>query len=214
VLPLVLVVGCGAAPAPVEAPVVTIAPVEAAAPAPAESAAPAARAAKVEKELAELDTQMVGALSSPDGAGGVGGLYLGGGSPRPGTGGQGRTLSSLSGGAGPNTTVVGVVQVHAPGVTGGQLSNGAAVVAGMSAGFRRCYNRGLQADPTMKGSLTLTAIVGPNGEVVSVSPSGARGIDKGVVSCMAARVSVAQFAPPDTGGTPTLTIPITLHAAP
>jgi hypothetical protein len=200
--------------------VVTIAPVE---PAPVESAAPAPaasasaapadgdkRAAQIAQELSKLDGEIVAVLgSSGGGAGGIGGLNLG-------AGGQGGGNGSLAGlaGPGPTPTVVGVVQIQQVGVKGGQVANATVVVAGMRAGFRRCYNRGLKADPTMKGSVMLTASIGPNGEVLSVSPSGVRGIDKDVVSCMAARVASAQFSPPDPGGTPTLTIPVTLQVAP
>ena len=49
------------------------------------------------------------------------------------------------------------------------------VVAGMAAGFRRCYNNGLKEDPNMKGSVRVTARIGPNGEVLSASASGGGG---------------------------------------
>jgi hypothetical protein len=77
----------------------------------------------------------------------------------------------------------------------------------MAAGFRRCYNKGLQEDPNMKGSVRITAKIGPNGEVLSASPSGS-GLSGSVVSCVAARVSSAQFAPPEGGGA-TVVIPVT-----
>ncbi len=55
-------------------------------------------------------------------------------------------------------------------VSGGSVSNAPSVVAGMAAGFRRCYNKGLQEDPNMKGSVRVTAKIGPNGEVLAGGP--------------------------------------------
>ncbi|MFT3769221.1 MAG: AgmX/PglI C-terminal domain-containing protein [Minicystis sp.] len=102
---------------------------------------------------------------------------------------------------------VGSASIGGAAVSGGSVSNASAVVAGMAAGFRRCYNKGLQEDPNMKGSVRVTAKIGPNGEVLSVSPSGS-GLSGTVVSCVAARVSSAQFAPPEGGGA-TIVIPVT-----
>lgn len=98
-------------------------------------------------------------------------------------------------------------------VVGGGVANAAAVVSGMSAGFRRCYNKGLVADPTMKGSVRITAKIGPSGEVVSATPSAAKGLSPSVVTCLATRVSSATFAAPEGGGA-VLVVPITLTPAP
>ena len=103
---------------------------------------------------------------------------------------------------------VGNAQVGGAAVSGGSVANASAVVAGMAAGFRRCYNKGLQEDPNMKGSVRITAKIGPNGEVLSASPSGGGGLSGTVISCVAARVSSAQFAPPEGGGA-TVVIPVT-----
>jgi hypothetical protein len=91
---------------------------------------------------------------------------------------------------------------------GGDIFDAGPVVAGMRGGFRACYNRGLIEDPTMKGSVRITASVGPNGEVKSAQPSvGGGTLSSTVISCLAARVRSAQFSPP-TGGGATLVIPI------
>ena len=87
------------------------------------------------------------------------------------------------------------------------VANAAAVVAGMAAGFRRCYNQGLQEDPNMVGSVRVTAKIGPQGEVLSVSPSSS-GLSEKVVACVAARVAMAVFSPPEGGGA-TVVIPVT-----
>jgi hypothetical protein len=161
-----------------------------------------------------------GASAAGIGAGGPAGLNMGGGSGgplRPGaTGGGGLGQIGNTGSSGPATagsTVkvkgpVGNAQVGGAAVSGGNVANASSVVAGMAAGFRRCYNRGLAENPEMKGSVRITARIGPNGEVLSASPSGGGGLSGGVVSCVAARVSSAQFSPPDGGGA-TIVIPVT-----
>lgn len=154
------------------------------------------------------------------GSGGVAGLNMGGGGGgtlRPGAaGGGGLAGIADRGGGGPATAgsvqkvkgPVGNAQVGGAAVSGGSVANASAVVAGMAAGFRRCYNKGLAEDPNMKGSIRITAKIGPNGEVLSASPSGGGGLSGTVVGCVAARVSSAQFAPPEGGGA-TIVIPVT-----
>jgi hypothetical protein len=159
------------------------------------------------------------ASGSGVGRGGIAGLNMGGGgggTVRPGAvgggglGQLGNTEAGSPAGAGSTQKVkgpVGNAQVGGASVSGGNVANASSVVAGMSAGFRRCYNRGLQEDPSMKGSVRITARIGPNGEVLSATPSGS-GLSGTVVSCVVARVQSAQFAPPDGGGA-TIVIPVT-----
>ena len=153
------------------------------------------------------------------GQGGVAGLHLGGGGGgvlKPGTAGGGGLASIGDRGGGAPASAgsaqkvkgpVGNASIGGASVVGGSVANASAVVAGMQAGFRRCYNKGLQEDPNMKGSVRITAKIGPNGEVLSASPSGS-GLSGTVISCVAARVSSAQFAPPEGGGA-TIVIPVT-----
>lgn len=92
---------------------------------------------------------------------------------------------------------------------GGKIDNAGAVVAGMAAGFRRCYRRGLVNAPTSAGRVQILAKIGPNGEVMSASPNATGTLDGSVVSCVASRVSSAQFGRPSR--TPsTVTISVTL----
>jgi outer membrane biosynthesis protein TonB len=60
----------------------------------------------------------------------------------------------------------------------------------------------------MKGSVRVTAKIGPNGEVLSATPSGGGGLSGTVISCVVARVQSAQFSPPEGGGA-TVVIPVT-----
>jgi hypothetical protein len=153
-------------------------------------------------------------------AGGVAGLNLGGGGGgvfRPGSvGGGGKGLAGIgdTGSAGPATAgsaqkvkgPVGSASVGGASVSGGSVANASSVVAGMAAGFRRCYNNGLKEDPNMKGTVRITARIGPNGEVLSASASGS-GLSGSVIGCVQARVASAQFSPPEGGGA-TIVIPV------
>lgn len=155
------------------------------------------------------------------GQGGIPGISLGGlgggGIVKPGAAGGGSGLAGMAdrGSSAPTTAgtatkvkgPVGSANIGGAAVSGGAVRDASSVVSRMSAGFRRCYQKGLQEDPNMKGSVRITAKIGPNGEVLSVSPSGS-GLSGTVVSCVAARVSSAQFAPPEGGGA-TIVIPVT-----
>lgn len=90
---------------------------------------------------------------------------------------------------------------------GGSVSNAQAVVAAMAPGFRRCYVDGLNADPKLSGKTRITAKIGPDGAVVSVTPSTTALNDK-VMACVVATVRAARFSPPDGGGA-TVVIPVT-----
>jgi hypothetical protein len=115
--------------------------------------------------------------------------------------------SAVTGSGGPSRTGNAVVTLLAN--AGGKIDNAGAVVAGMAAGFRRCYRRGLANTPASAGRVQILAKVGPNGEVMSASPNATGSLDVSVVSCVASRVSSAQFARP--ARTPaTLTISVTL----
>ncbi len=104
----------------------------------------------------------------------------------------------------------GAVAVPGPTVIGGEVPNAPGTVAGMGAGFRRCYYNGLnREDPTMRGTVRITAKIGPNGEVLSASATGGGTLSATVIGCMRARVASAQFSAP-TGGGATLIIPITV----
>ena len=92
-------------------------------------------------------------------------------------------------------------------VAAGSVSNAASVVAAMRAGFRRCYQRGLEQNPDIAGSIRLTISVGPGGEVSSVGGGPTGNIPTSVVDCVKGRARAAQFAPPD-GGSAVINVPI------
>lgn len=158
------------------------------------------------------------AAASSAGVGvGTGDLKLGsgGGAIRPGMGGtlagigsSGRTTGTE--GAGTATKVAGPkgnANVGGANVSGGTVSNASRVVAGMRAGFRACYQRGLAENPDAAGAITLTIRVGPGGEVQSVSGSSGS-LPPSVVACVKARAQAAQFDQPE-GGSAVISVPVT-----
>ncbi len=99
-----------------------------------------------------------------------------------------------------NKAPVGKVALSSPIVHGGNVANAGAVVAGMAAGFRRCYKRGLETSPDAKGAVTVTATIDKSGAVTGASPKGGDGLPVDTVACVAARVAASQFAAPDSDG--------------
>ncbi len=89
------------------------------------------------------------------------------------------------------------------------LDNAARVIAGLRPGFRRCYQRALQTDPTMTGAFALEAKVGRGGEVEGVAVRGVKGISAELAACLTTVIRRAQFTAPQ-GGTATLTVPFTI----
>lgn len=158
------------------------------------------------------------ASSSGVGQGNMAGLDLGGspGAPlRPGTTSRSAIPGDTSmgpvtaGSAAPVRAPRGDVSVAAP-PNIGPVPDAGRVVAGMTAGFRRCYNLGLsREDPTMKGTVRVTARIGPNGEVLSATASGGGTLSPTVIGCIRSRVASAQFSPPEGGGA-ALVIPVSL----
>jgi hypothetical protein len=92
----------------------------------------------------------------------------------------------------------------------GNVSNAQEVVAGMSAAFTRCYNTALKDDPNIVGRIRFKAIIGPDGQVVSLSSTDVVGLPGNMVVCLYVRVQSGQFAPPD-GGKVTIEIPVSFR---
>jgi hypothetical protein len=152
------------------------------------------------------------------GAGG-GDLKLGGGGGAIRPGAQGGGLAGIgatgrgtgtegTGSTGKLEGPKGNASVGGASVSGGTVSNAARVVAGMRAGFRNCYQRGLAENPDASGSIRLTIRVGAGGEVAGVTPSASGSLPASVVSCVVARAQAAQFDPPE-GGSAVIAVPVT-----
>jgi hypothetical protein len=89
------------------------------------------------------------------------------------------------------------------------VSNADAEVARMRPRFRHCYQSDLDEHPEMEGSITLTAKLGPNGEVLSVSGGG--GSLAPIVRCLKAVVFGANFVAPEGGAGALVVIPIRFY---
>jgi len=178
-----------------------------------------ASAGQMAAGLADLDVATVGALrrrGRPPRASSGG--FAGGGLAGIGNGSAGSvgSVAAVGGsgggqvaGAGRAKRVAGVrgsAMVGGAGVGGGVVANARAVVSRMRGRFRRCYQLGLRQDPDLQGTVTLTAKIGPNGEVVSVG--GGSAALTPIVPCLKAVVSAGAFTPPDGGGA-AIAIPIT-----
>ncbi len=168
----------------------------------------------------EVPTGSLDAAAASAAAVGAGGgdlnLRGGGGALRPGqTGGGlagiGATGRGTEGGTGAAAKVEGPkgnASVGGAEVSGGTVSNAARVVAGMRAGFRSCYQRGLAENPDAAGSIRLTIRVGAGGEVAGVTAAPSGSLPASVVSCVQSRAQAAQFDPPE-GGAAVIAVPVT-----
>lgn len=164
----------------------------------------------------EVPTGALDAAAQSGAGVGVGGDLRVGGGGGPIQPGQGGGLGSIgstgtSGGSGTGTSTevkgpVGNASVSSN-VAVGNVSNAASVVAAMRAGFRRCYQRGLEANPDIAGSIRLTIQVGPGGNVSSVTGAPSGNLPGTVVDCVKSRAQAAQFAPPD-GGSAVINVPV------
>lgn len=92
-------------------------------------------------------------------------------------------------------------------VMGGSSPGADTIVATMAPGFRRCYSQGLADDPAMRGTVRVTARVGPSGKVDSAVAGGGGGLSEKVKDCCVAVVNSKTFNPPEGGGA-TVIIPI------
>jgi hypothetical protein len=113
--------------------------------------------------------------------------------------------------AGPESNVHGPITAMAsvgPVSTTVPVANAERVVASLRAGFRTCYNRGLQSDPSMAGKVLVSARISPNGEVASADSAESTGLSSDVVECILRKVRTATFDTPGTSGS-TIQIPVT-----
>ncbi len=99
------------------------------------------------------------------------------------------------------------VDVRPPTTLGGAIGDADRVVLGLRSRFRKCYQDGLNQDPSMSGRAVLAAKVAPNGEVSSVDVVESSGLSGAVTSCMARVVKNATFT--GNGGFATVRIPVT-----
>jgi len=141
---------------------------------------------------------------------GLSGTGSGGGGLRPMSGGglAGISASGRSDGTAKVEGVKGSAAIGGAELTGGSIGNAARVVAGMRAGFRNCYQRGLVENPDTSGKIVLAVRVAAGGEVEGVIPTSPGNLPASVIACVVARVRAAQFDPPE-GGSAIINVPVT-----
>jgi hypothetical protein len=140
---------------------------------------------------------------------------VGGGGPiQPGKGGaglqglHGEQTGGASTSAGQQTKVIPVGDVQ---YGGSQMSvpvsNAEAVIRSqIHPGAKRCYQRGLETDPTQAGKLVILIKVSPSGEVDSATASSNTGLSTQVANCIAGVARRAKFDPPGANGS-TISVP-------
>ena len=104
-------------------------------------------------------------------------------------------------------TIVGDVQMGAPTLTKGTLTNYERVLAGARPRLRSCYTKGLQSDPTQKGVVSFVVDIGANGEVTKAEATGPT-LSPEVISCMKSTLTRLIFD--SSGGPVQLTLKATL----
>jgi hypothetical protein len=144
------------------------------------------------------------------------GLNLPGGAGGPIHPGGSHDLASLHGGetggastsAGVATKVVpvGSMDLGASAATVPVANAEAVIRSQIGPGAKRCYQRGLETDPSQAGKLVIAIKVAPSGEVDTVSTSSNSGLSSQVESCIKGVARRAKFDPPGAAGS-TLSVP-------
>lgn len=94
-------------------------------------------------------------------------------------------------------------------MTGAPISDADVAIAKLKSRFKKCYQDGLNQNPTMSGKATLSAKVGPNGEVISTEVVQNEGLSSTVTTCLSNAVTrYAQFT--GNGSVTTVRIPVSL----
>jgi hypothetical protein len=87
------------------------------------------------------------------------------------------------------------------------VSNAEAIIRSqIHPGAKRCYQKGLENDPTQSGRLVILIKVSPSGEVDSASVASNSGLSGGVASCIASVARRAKFDAPGASGS-TISVP-------
>ena len=92
-----------------------------------------------------------------------------------------------------------------------RVPNVANTVASMQRDFQTCFERQLEKDPSLKGSLRVRIVIGAAGDVKDVT-STAQGLNDAMTKCIESRVRAQQFAPVDGGPQATIILPLTFVA--
>lgn len=107
-----------------------------------------------------------------------------------------------------NNTLSPVVETQPPSTVGGTISDADRVVAKLRPRFKKCYQDGLNVNPTMSGKAVFVAKVGPNGEVSSTDIASNDGLSPQVTACISKVISHAEFTA--NGSAATVRIPVSM----
>jgi hypothetical protein len=89
------------------------------------------------------------------------------------------------------------------------VSNAEAVIRSqIHPGAKRCYQQGLESDPTQSGRLVVVMQVEPSGEVDSASVSSNSGLSASVANCIQKVAGRVKFAAPGASGS-SISVPFT-----
>jgi len=115
---------------------------------------------------------------------------------------------SVGTGAGTATKVVPIGDVQYGGSSQTvPVSNAEAVIRSqIHPGAKRCYQKGLENDPTQSGRIVIMIKVSPSGEVDSASVGSNSGLSPGVAACIASVARRAKFDAPGASGS-TISVP-------
>jgi hypothetical protein len=119
-----------------------------------------------------------------------------------------RETGKAPSGAGQPTRVVPLPDVHAASpVLSAPMPDAEAVIRKqIQPGARRCYQKGLDSDPTQSGRLVVVIRVSPSGEVESASIDSNTGLSETVAQCVASVARRAKFDRTGPGGA-TIAVP-------
>ena len=84
-----------------------------------------------------------------------------------------------------------------------------ATIARLRPSFRSCYNKGLDKNPEMAGTMSMVIDIAPNGDVSGVSKESGAGLSPEVEACIMGKVKGASFDAPGGGGAK-LHVPMTV----
>jgi hypothetical protein len=157
------------------------------------------------KGLGGISNEGASGLNLPSGAGGA--IRQGFGVDRLPSLRGGETCAACMERAGQATKVVPIeVQTGATTMSVPINNAEATIRSQIMPGAKRCYQRGLETDPSQAGKLVILIKVAPSGEVDSANPTTNTGLSAAVANCISRVAASAKFDPPGAAGS-TIVVP-------
>jgi len=89
----------------------------------------------------------------------------------------------------------GNVSIGAATFSGAPSAQADGVLRGLTAGFRACYSTELATNRRVSGTVPMTVVIAPNGEVTSAEGPSSADVPRRLVTCLASKLRAAQFEP-------------------